>query len=80
MDCLLLGVDRLGEAAQKHHHRSDVLASPSKLRGIVPSVQDVTLDLTGATLSTARWVTRMLRNVVRRACQCRWWLALPPLS
>jgi len=29
---------KLGEAAQKHRRSSDVLASPSKLMGIVPSI------------------------------------------
>ena len=68
MDYLFLGVGRLGEAAQKHHRSSDVLASSSELRGVVPSIQDVTLDLTGVTPSAARWVARM------------WRLALSPLS
>ena len=57
--CLLLGVDRLGEATQKHRRCSDVLASLGKLRGIVPSVQAVSLNLTGTTLSAARWVNRV---------------------
>ena len=38
VDCLFLGVGRLGKAAQKHRRSSDVLASPSKLMGIVPSI------------------------------------------
>ena len=38
MDHLLLGVSRLEEDAQKHRRSSDVLASLSKLRGIIPSV------------------------------------------
>lgn len=41
VDRLLLGVGRLGEAAQKHLRGSDVPADPTKLRGIVPSSQDV---------------------------------------
>ena len=59
VDCLLLGVDRLGKATQKHRRCSDVLASLGKLRGIVPSVQAVSLNLTGTTLSAARWVNRV---------------------
>ena len=59
MDCLFLGVGRLKEATQKHRRSSDVLASPSKLRGVIPFVQYVTLDLTGMTPSTARRITRM---------------------
>ena len=77
VDRLLLVVSRLGEAAQKHHHNNDVLANPSKLRGVIPSIQDVTLDLTGMTLSVIHWVTRMWHSVLR---QHRWRLALPPLS
>ena len=80
MDCLFLGVGRLREATQKHRHSSDVLASPSKLRGVIPSVQYVTLDLTGMTQSAARWITHMWRSVLRQARQRRWRLALPPLS
>ena len=38
VDHPLLGVDGLGNAAQKHCRSGDVLASPSKLRGIVPLV------------------------------------------
>ena len=65
MDRPLLGVDRLGNTAQKHRCSGDVLASPSKLWGIVFSVQDVALDLTGMTLGTARRVTCMWRSVLR---------------
>ena len=36
VDRLLLGVDRLWKATQKHHRSGDVLASPSELWGIVP--------------------------------------------
>ena len=79
MDCLFLGVGRLEEATQKHRRSSDVLASLSKLRGVVPSVQDVTLDLMGATLSTTHRVTCTWRNMLHRACQHKWWLALSPL-
>ena len=67
MDCLFLGVGRLGEVAQKHLRSSDVLASPSKLRGVIPSVQYVTLDLTGMIPSAARRVTRMWCCVMHRA-------------
>ena len=51
VDYLFLGVGRLGEATQKHRRNIDVLDSPSKLRGVIPSVQDVTLDLTDMTPS-----------------------------
>ena len=71
MDHLLLGVVRLRKAAQKHHRGGDVLASLSKLSGIVPSILDVVLDLVGMTLGAARRVTRVWRM---------WRLALPPLS
>jgi len=37
------------KAAQKHRRSSDVLASLSKLWGIVPLVDDVVLNLAGAT-------------------------------
>ena len=80
VDRLLLGVDRLWKAAQKHHRSGDVLASPSELWGIVPSIHDVALDLVGATLGAARWVTCTGRSVLRRARRRRWWLVLPPLS
>ena len=63
-----------------HHRSSDVLASPSKLRGVVPSIQDVTLDLMGMTPSAAHRVTRMWRSMMRRARLRRRCLALPPLS
>ena len=80
MDCLFPGVGRLGVAAQKHHRSSDVLASPSKLKWVVLSVQYVTLELTGMTPSAACRVMRMWRSVLHRAHQRRWQLALPPLS
>ena len=80
VNCQLLGVDRLGKAMQKHRRGGNVLASPSELRGIISSVQDVALDLIGATPGAARRVTRVWRSVLRRACQRRWQLALPPLS
>ena len=64
VDRLFLGVVQLGKAAQKHHHSGDVLASPSELWGIVPLVDNVALDLAGATLGAARRVTRMGRNVL----------------
>ena len=65
---------------QKHRRSGDVLASPSELWGIVSSVHDVALDLTGVTPSTAHRVMRVWRNVLRRAHQRTWQLALPPLS
>ena len=80
MDCLLLGVDRLWRATQKHRRSDDVLASPRELWGIVPPIHDVVLDLAGATPGVARWVTRMGRSMLCRACGRRWQLVLPPLS
>ena len=80
VDCLLLGVDRLWKAAQKHRRSSDVLASSSELRGVIPSIQDVALDLTGATPRDAHRVTRDWRSMLHRAHQRMWWLALPPSS
>ena len=79
MNNLLLWVDRLGKATQKHPYRGDVLASPSELWGIVPPVDDVALNLAGVTLGVTRRVTRVWRSVLRRACQRRWRLAPPPL-
>ena len=38
VDRLLLGINRLGKATQKHRHSSDVLASPSKLWGTIPFI------------------------------------------
>ena len=67
VDRLLLGVGRLGEAAQKHRRGSDILASPSKLRGIIPSSQDVMLDLAGTGSSAARRVVRMCLRALHRA-------------
>ena len=58
VDRPLLGVDGLGNAAQKHCRSSNVLASPSELWGIVPLVHDVASDLAGATLGAARGRTR----------------------
>ena len=80
VDRLLLGVDKLWKAAQKHRHSGDVLASPSKLWGIIPPVHDVALDLASATLGVARRVMRTGRSVVRRARWRRWRLVLPALS
>ena len=80
MDRLLLGVDRLGKATQKHCRHGDVLASSGELWGIVPLIHDVALDLTGATAGAARRVTRARRSVLHRACWRRWRLVLPPLS
>ena len=76
VDHPLLGVDGLGNAAQKHCCSSDVLASSSELWEVVPLVYDVILDLAGATPGNARRVMRMGRNVLRRACR----LVPPPLS
>ena len=56
VDRPLLGVNRLGNATQKHRRSGDVLASPSELWGIVPLVDNVALDLAGATLGAARWL------------------------
>ena len=58
VDCLLLGVNRLEKATQKHRRSSDVLAGLSKLWGIVSSIQDVVLALTSMAPGAARWVTR----------------------
>ena len=71
VDHLLLGVDRLGKAMQKHRRRSDVLAIPSELWGIIPPIDDVALNLAGVTPGSAHRVTRTGR---------RWRLVLPPLS
>ena len=80
VDRLLLGVDGLGNAAQKHCRSSDVLDSPSKLREIVPLVHDVVLDLAGVTLGTAHRVMCIGRNMLHRACRHKQRLVLPPLS
>ena len=79
VDRLFLGVVQLGKAAQKHRCSGDVLASPSELWGVVPSIDDVALDLTGATPGAAHRVMCTWCSVLRRACQRRWWLVLPPL-
>ena len=80
MDRLFLGVVRLRKAMQEHRRRSDVLASPSELWGIIPPVDDVVLYPTSATPPAACRVPRMGRIMVRRARRCRWWLVLSPLS
>jgi len=80
VDHPLLGVDGLGNVAQKHYHSNDVLASPSKLREIVPIVHDVVLDLTGATPSDTCWVMRTGRNVLYRLRRRRRRLVVLPLS
>ena len=67
VDHLLLGVDRLWKATQKHRRSGDVLASLSELWGIIPPVHDVALDLAGATTDAPRWVSRMGRSVLHRA-------------
>ena len=80
VDRPLLGVDGLGNTAQKHCRSGDILASPSELWGVVPLVHDVVLNLAGMTPSAARRVMRMGRNVLHRACRRRRWLVLLPLS
>ena len=80
VDRPLLGVDGLGNAAQKHCRSGDILAGPSELWGVVPLVHDVVLDLAGVTLGAARRIMRMGRNVLHRARRHRWWLVLPSLS
>ena len=64
VDPLLLGVDRLWKATQKHHRSGDVLAGPSELWGIVASMHNVELDLAGTTPGAARRVTRTGHIVV----------------
>ena len=80
MDRLLLWVDRLWKATQKHHRSGDVLPSPSELWGIVPPIDDVALNLVGVTPGAARRVTCMGRIMVCRARRRRWRLVLLPLS
>ena len=80
VDRLLLGVDRLGKAAQKHRRSGDVLDSLSELWGIVSSIHDVALDLAGVTPGVARRVMHTGHSMARRARWCRWWLVLLPLS
>ena len=80
VDHLLMGVDGLGNAAQKHCRSNDVLASPSELWGIIPLVHDVVLDLAGATPGATRQVMCLGRSVLHRARRRRWLLVLPPLS
>ena len=80
IDRPLLGVDGLGNAAQKHCGSSDVLASPSELWGVIPLIHDVTLDLAGMTLGGALGIMCMGRNVLHRRRRCRRRLTLPSLS
>ena len=80
VDRLLLGVDKLWKAAQKHRHSGDVLASLSELWGIIPPVHDIALDLAGVTPGAAHRVTFTGCNVLHRACWRRWRLVLLPLS
>ena len=80
VDCLLLWVDRLEKAAQKHRRRGDVLTSPSELWGIIPPVDDDALNLAGVTSGAAHRVTCTGCIVVCRAHRRRWRLVLPPLS
>ena len=80
MDRLFMRVVRLGQAAQKHCRGGDVLVRPREMRGIVPPVHGVALDLTGATLGAARRSMRMGRSVVHRACWRSRWLMQPLLS
>ena len=80
MDRLLLWVDRLGKAAQKHRRCGDVLTSSSELWGIVDPIDDVALNLAGATPGAARRITLTGHNVVCQARRRRWRLVLPPSS
>ena len=80
MDRLLLWVDKLEKAVQKHRHHGDVLTSPSELLGIVPRIDDVALNLAGTTPGTGRRVTRTGHIMVCLAHRHRWRLVLPPLS
>ena len=64
VDRLFLGVIRLGKAAQKHRRSGDVLANPSELWGVVPPINDVALDLAGATPGAAHWVTHAWHSVL----------------
>ena len=67
VDHLLLGVDELGNATQKHCHSSDILASLSELWGIIPLIHDVMLDLASMTPGAAHWVMSMGCNMPHRA-------------
>ena len=80
MDCLFLGVIRLGKAAQKYRLSGDVLVSPIELWGISPPIHDVALDLAGVTPGAAHRFMCTGRSVVCRARRRRWQLVLPPLS
>ena len=80
VDRPLLGVHGLGNAAQKHCHSSDVLASPSELWGIVSLVHDVVLDLAGMTPGATRRAMRIGRNVLYQARRRRRRLVLLSLS
>ena len=64
VDRSLLGVDGLGNTAQKHCCSSDVLASPRELWEIVFLVHDGVLDLVGATPGATRQAMRMGRNML----------------
>ena len=63
VDCVLLGVDRLGNAVQKHCRSSDVLAGSGELWEIAPLAHDVMLDLTGTTPGATCRAMRMGCNV-----------------
>ena len=80
VDRLLLWVNGLEKATQKHRHRGDVLASPSEMWGIVPPIDDVALNLAGVTPGAAHQVTSMGCSVLHRAHRRRWRLVLPPLT
>ena len=80
VDHLILGVCRLWKAVQKHCRNGDVLASLSKLWGIIPPVHDVALDLVGVTPGAARRFPHMGHSVLHRAHRRRWRLVLPPSS
>ena len=65
VDRPLLGVDGLGNAAQKHCHSGDVLIGLSELWGVVPPIHGVALDPTGVTSGAAHWFMCIGRSVVR---------------
>ena len=79
VDCPLLGVDGLGNTAQKHCCSGDILVGPGELWDIVPLIHDVVLDLTSVTPGATRRAMRMGRNVLHRACRRRRRLVLSPL-
>ena len=80
IDYAFLGVDGLGNTAQKHCHSSDVLVGPSELWETTPLIHDVMLDLMGMTLGATRRARRMGCNVSHRLRRRRQRLVLPSLS